>query len=121
MPRSSQHLIRRDPARALFLCLMVLVQLLLPTAFTWAQSSQADTCVTAGNGGAGKSPAHDHTQQCAHCRPEALNLAAPVAHPRISVVIVGEVAAQNADHAIIEVLVRPLPPPTGPPIAAIAV
>ena len=122
MRRSSPRLLQRDPARAFFLCLLVLAQLLLPSAFARAQAMQPDACVSLSTSDDnGKSSTHDHTQQCAHCRPQAVTLASPIAHPQIAIAAIFEVEAQHADQAISEAAVQTLPPPTGPPAAATTV
>ena len=119
MRGSSPILIERDPARAFFLCLIVLAQLFLPTAFERAHAKQIDGCVALGSASDdGKSPAHDHSQQCAHCRPEAVALPAPMALPQVTVALVREVAAEHSRHTVSEAALRPLPPPRGPPVAA---
>jgi hypothetical protein len=105
---------QRDPLRAVFLCLAVLVQLLLPAAIEPARAKGVDGCIALG-GDSGKAPAHAHDQQCAHCRPHAIALAAPAAHPVIASVAALERSALHASHAVVEVPARPLPPPTGPP------
>jgi hypothetical protein len=110
-PGSKQQ---RDPLRAVFLCLAVLIQLLLPAAFEPAHAKGVDGCIALG-GDAGKAPAHAHDQQCAHCRPQAITLAAPTAHPEIASVAALERLALHADYAVVEVSAGPLPPPTGPP------
>ena len=106
---------QRDPLRAVFLCLAVLVQLLLPAAFEPAHANNVEGCIALGSGDAGKAPVHAHDQQCAHCRPQSATLVAPTAHPEVTSVAAFKTSAPHADPAVVEVLARPLPPPTGPP------
>jgi len=125
MRRSSPHslqnnrAIQRDPARAFFLCLLVLAQMLLPSAVARAHVEQTPGCVALSAGGDdGKSPGHDHPQQCAHCRPEVLIQAPPVGHPTVAILPARDVEALHCEQSMWEAALQILPPPRGPPISS---
>jgi hypothetical protein len=102
----------------MFLCLVVLAQMLLPTAFAEARASEGDRCAVIGNAsqsGKSKQTAHAHGQECAHCRPQAVFLAAPVAHPQVAVSSASEVAPPPGDDRCVVAALRVVPPATGPP------
>ena len=107
-----------DPLRALFLCLVVVAQLLLPSVAARASVAQDKGCVTLGtsaDAGKGSKQSHLHGQECAHCRPQAVVLAAPIAHPEIAVAPALASAPTHQDPAVVVALLQPLPPATGPP------
>jgi hypothetical protein len=104
---------------------MVLAQLLLPSVFERARASQESHCVALGStAGAGKAPkqsTHAHGQECAHCRPQAVVLSAPLPHPEIVDAPAFETAARHSEPTVLEVALQSLPPPTGPPNFSLSV
>ena len=108
----------RDPARAVFLSLLVLLQLLLPGVIARANGGPNLGCLGLTSGGdSGKGPSHsapDH-QQCAHCRPHELALAPPPAEPEPRIAAVATSIGPPPAQATREVELHAIPPPTGPP------
>lgn len=124
MSRPSAATTPRDPLRAVFLCLVVLVQLLMPTAVAQARAAQGDGCVglsSVAPDTAKKQIPHAHGQECAHCRPQALVLAAPIAHPQIAVAPAFVTSIAHGETAEMGAPSKPLPPATGPPAIFIRV
>jgi len=126
MSRFSPASTSRDPFRAVFLCLLVLAQMLLPPVFAQARASQADGCVSlvsgaSESGKASKQIPHAHSQECAHCRPQAMVLMAPAQHPDVTVAPAFAVEIARADVTGIETRHLPLPPATGPPVVLFSV
>jgi hypothetical protein len=114
----------RDPLRAVFLCLVVLVQLLMPTVVAQARAAQGEGCVglsSVAPDAAKKQIPHAHGQECAHCRPQALVLAAPIAHPQITVAPAFVMSIAHGKGAETNAPPKPLPPATGPPVISIRV
>jgi hypothetical protein len=102
----------------MFLCLVVLAQLLLPTAFERARAAEIGGCAALTNAATGdqdKQSGHAHGQECPQCLPQAVALAAPLPHPEVSVVPALETMVAHGESAAASVMIKPLPPPTGPP------
>ena len=112
---------RRDPARALLLCLLVLFQLFAAAPFARASNGALVGCfgLTTDDAGGKKSDqtgAHDH-QQCAHCKPHQSALTPPsVEHrPAETFAFVEPASLEVAQHQ--GGVLHTLPPQTGPPQA----
>jgi hypothetical protein len=108
----------RDPMRAVLLSLLVLAQLLLPTAFERVHASVPQLGCLAHSGGMddpGKAPAHSH-DQCTQCCLQHAPSLFPVTGPKPLFGLGNfSLALRVTLQGDTRIVSRCLPPPTGPP------
>jgi len=103
--------------RAVVLALAVMAQMFLPAIVLRADAAAGELCLTRTDGSnSGKSSAHRHAQQCAHCRLQDCASLTPPSAAAIVAESVGSADApvKNAPWAP-PPRHRAQPPPTGPP------